>query len=237
MNCLRCHAKIETTEVQVCPDCGWMPEVGQKNIDKESQRSSLLAFLAITLTASLLFVHTSTWDQYAFEVIPSKVKQSLGIASELELLSVANMCKERMLINCQETALEQALEKNQNNIVAIKELALLKKLQDKNAEALVLYARFVQLEGTDTKALYDYANLLTAAQNYELAEKYYVTALKSKPDVLQISVNEAYVNMLSKAGQLQKALKHIETLRKTGAPEYFLDREYVQIEIRMKSKG
>lgn len=237
MNCPRCQAMIHREDLLVCKDCGWMPENKQMLVENHIQRQSLLAFILITVTSCVLFVHSSTWDQHSLSIIPAKVSQILGLANQNQLIDIAEMCHDRMMSSCEEDALNSALQKSPNNLVIIERLANLKELMKKDREASFLYKKYFALGGMDARAAYKYANILTHLKNYDSAEKYYVTAIEQKPDVLQVSVNEAYVKMLMKTQQLKKAIAHIKKLREQGAPEYFLAHEYRLIESRLGRKG
>lgn len=223
--------------IMICKDCGWMPEAKQKTMDNNIQRTCLLAFITFTVVASLLFVHTSTWDQHSIAIVPAKISETLGIASKQQLIQIADICNDRMLINCEESALVAALKKGPNDLEVIERLAKHKVLTKKSNEAFTLYRAYFALGGKDMKATYNYANLLAENNQYEEAERFYIDLINSKPNVLQLSVNEAYVEMLMKSGNYQKAAQHIELLRSEGAPDYFLNHEYAIINQRLAKKS
>lgn len=237
MNCPRCQATIVRDELLVCKDCGWMPESKQLLIENQTQRQSLMAFLFITVSLCLMFVHASTWDQHSLSIIPAKVSQLLGVASHSQLIHVADMCHDRMMSACEEEALGEALEKSPNDLKNIERLANLKVLLKNDREAFFLYQKYFELGGNESRAAYKFANILAGIKDYKNAERYYVTAIEQKPDVLQVNVNEAYVKMLIQTEQYDKALKHIKNLRDQGAPEYFLSHEYRMIKKKLNKES
>lgn len=239
-NCGLCSAQIPADSsglnLVVCADCGWTPP-NQTHIEKQTQKTTIMVFSGFAVAACVLFFHAATWDQHFVSIVPIKIMKALGVASAQQLNSMAEICEDRMLPNCQEEALQDLVKKEPSNLAALEELARLKTLLKKNSEALALYQSFFAKGGKSSEAAYKLAKLLEDKSDYGSAERFYLQALAAKPDVLQITVNEAYVKMLIRNGQYKKARKHIDELRDNGAPKYFLSTEYTEIEKNLRKRS
>ena len=236
--CPRCKQVISDErardDVIVCNHCGYTHN--QRDIELEEKHERRL--LGVTLIGALLaiagFIHFVQWDQYAFEIIPLKVKQWSHQASVHDLRKIANICRARMKYECTEKALAEIVRKDQadptsnKNLTTLFQLADLQRQLGQSVVAMADFKQYFSLGGSDPAADFSYAKLLDAAGFYKNAQIYYQRTLLAKPGILQITVIQHYVAMLMKTHQVKHALNLIRYVRNHTGPEgeTFMAREY-----------
>ena len=71
------------------------------------------------------------------------------------------------------------------------------------------YKEYFTKKGSSVKAAYNYARILEKQGQVEFALSYYQYALNARPNTVQITVMRAYINLLVKSGQVNKARQEL----------------------------
>ena len=240
--CPRCHSSTPAGSVQqrlmICGTCGHSTHPAHRNSEKQVDKNFLTLAIGLSVFFVLGFIHLMNWDKHSFSIVPLKAKQYLGTASLYDYSQIVTICKERGKVNCVLGAYKGAVRSNPKNLKALglygHTLALLKK----DALAAQMLGRYFALGGQDPHRAFDLAKVLKRNNKSQEAEKYFKLALKAKPDVVQISVIQAYVDMLIKTRRLSVAKNLIERTRKTGAhTSSFMEGELRSIRQQMRQRS
>lgn len=184
------------------------------------------------------FIHLVTWDSYFATVIPLKTRQILRIASTSDLLLLAQICEDRKNPDCSETALEAAANKNPDDVNLKERLAKIRHQMGDHQGAAQIYTQYFNQGGRELEAAFLYAKSLRELDRKGEAAQYFEFILEKKPETLQISVTQQYVNLLKDMGQYQRAIQLIESIRKKGSnAAYFLDAELQDLKKRARSRS
>ena len=237
--CPRCHSKIPANSAQqrlmFCAACGYSTHPAQRQGEKQLDKSFLNLTIALSVFLVTGFIHLMNWDQHASTIVPLKAKQYLGTASLSDYSQIITICKERGKPDCVLGAYKDAVKAYPQNLKALglygHTLALLKK----DTLAAHMLGRYFAQGGQDPHRAFDLAKVLKRNNKTREAEKYFKLALKAKPNVVQISVIQAYVDMLIKTRRLRVAANLIEQTRKTGAhATMFMEGELRSIRQQMR---
>jgi len=193
----------------------------ERNQSQAAQKRMLKIFLVNGALAIAAFIHLVHWDQYAIAVIPLKAKFSLGLSDNLDLQGLSDICSARMKHDCAEETL-RALATRQDDIeTQIKlghlqrKMGLWKRSADSFEGALAL-AEKAQAVTTSVQAeiLYGLGKAHQQLGSSALAADYFERAIKAKPEVIQVTVTEDLVALLTKMGENDRAKKVVEEARK-----------------------
>lgn len=240
--CPRCHSNIAANSVQqrlmICPACGHSTHPAQKQDEKQIDKTFLNLSIAISIFLVAGFIHLMNWDRHASAIVPLKAKQYLGTASLYDYSQIITICKERGKPDCVLGAYKAAVTAYPQNLKALGLYGHTLTLLKKDALAARILSRYFAQGGQDPHRAFDLAKVLKRNNKTREAEKYFKLALKSKPNVVQISVIQAYVDMLIKTRRLRVAANLIERTRKTGAhATMFMEGELRAIRQQMRQRG
>jgi tetratricopeptide (TPR) repeat protein len=184
------------------------------------QRKNIKSILAMSGFLILAFIHIVNWDRHSFAIVPLKMKQILGMASPSDLRNISDICTERMKYDCVDSALSELMA-SEGRPEDFLRLGDLRRKLGQHKSAISAYETALTLHpvtAADNSLLAD-ANF-GMAKSYEAigqidqAASHYETAIVAKPEVIQITVTQAYLNMLKVAGRSDLAQKVVEEARK-----------------------
>jgi predicted Zn-dependent protease len=159
------------------------------------------------------------------------------MASEADLSHIADICIDLKKPSCAIDALTQA---SQQQTVSQKSLFRLGKIfwQTQQAtKAIAPLSAYFKRGGKELEAAFIFAQALSQTKNFEKSDEYFRFILNSKPNTLQITVTQAYVQMLKDSNQLGRALSLIKEFRKKGENTgLFMNRELKEIQQMMASR-
>ncbi len=237
-NCPRCAQPIDnarlSAEVVVCNHCGFSPETraiaNQEKYERQYVKGLVLA--AILIVAS--FIHVVEWDQYFFTIIPLKMRQIVGAASNEDLRKIVQICEVRLRHACVEKALAELSVKEPTNSDVMYDLGEILRKTYQTAGAVAAYRAHFARGGNNPEAAFQMAKIMQFNGQYNEAQAFYSRALLARPNVLQITVVQAYVDMLIKLGKTVDAKNVIDDIRKNAGPtaHYFMAKEYDSISQR-----
>jgi len=233
--CPQCQQNVSEERAQsaviVCNHCGFTQNTLEGEMDKQHDNRFMKVVLIGAAIGLATFIHFVHWDVYSFSILPLKAKQWTGTASSEDLRLIAKICMERMRYSCAENALIGVTEKDATDLDSVFQLGELQRKTGKQDAAITTFQQYFSRGGNSAEAAYSLARLFETRGNTKDASDYYARALLAKPDVLQITVVQAYVAMLMKNGQSKEAAQLIEDVRKKNGPEgqSFMAKEYDQI--------
>lgn len=230
--CRRCQIEIPENRMHqnpvICPNCGYSQNTSEMLAEVRFERRFIKVAVTLALVMSVAFVQAATWDKYALEIIPLKIKQTLGMSSQGDLLRITQICRERLRHDCVETALAEL--SRQGHIEALAELGKFQFRRLKKDLAAQTFAQYFQRGGLDLEASYQYARVLGEIGQTDRSVSYFDHVLKSRPDTVQISVTQNYVRMLINNGRRDQAKRLIESMRKTSpSAALFMDEEFKRL--------
>ncbi|MGE0762095.1 MAG: tetratricopeptide repeat protein [Bdellovibrionales bacterium] len=237
--CPRCQTQIPENRVGqnpiVCVACGFVGNNHDKKMDRHLEKRFVKVAFFTAIALVLGFLQTASWDKFALEIIPLKIKQYGGMASNENLIRIAQICAERLKHDCVETAYATLANRGQNDFFA--ELGKYQVRRGNKTAALQSLTQYFKQNGTDLEAAYQYAKVLGDAGKVEESITYFDSIIKAKPETLQITVVQNYVKMLVHNNRRPEALKLIKDTRKSSSSaSMFMEDEYKQLEQQIAAK-
>src|ERR1700683_5204878 len=124
-----------------------------------------------------------------------------------------SICLDRKYYDCVEEDYA-AIAKIAHNPTNLLRLANFQMSRFEHKEAAQTYKAFFDGGGDDLDARYNYARVLGENGEIDQASKYFEEVLKSKPEILQITVIQNYVRLLMKANRKTRAMQLVSFVRK-----------------------
>lgn len=231
-HCPRCQQDFSESRrnsvVVVCSSCGWTPSDSNKNIDKSLHKKFGIVATAIAIFVTGGFIQTVEWDTHAVEVIPLKIKQTIGAASSEDLARIGEICIERSKLACTEQAFKEMAQRNPEDYARLGKFQFQRGLFKDSTWA---YGKYFEKGGSDMEARYYFARSLGEVGMVDEAIAQYDYVLASKPETLQVTVIQHYVKMLMNTQRLEQAKSLIDNVREKSATNaYFMNDEFKKIE-------
>jgi tetratricopeptide (TPR) repeat protein len=227
--CSRCQTEIPEDRLSqrpvVCPTCGFTHNSQEVKAEIQFERRFIKVAVGLALAMILGFIQTATWDKFALEIVPLKIKSGIGMASPTDLKRIVQICLERFRHDCVESAYADLA--NQGDIEALADLGKFQVRRRNNQNALQTFTQYFKRGGLDLEASYQYAKVLGEVGQTEQSASYFDHVLKARPETLQVTVTQNYVRMLINNGRRDQALKLINSIRKTSpTASMFMQDEY-----------
>lgn len=231
-HCPRCQQDFpedrRNSVVVVCSSCGWTPADSNKSVDQSLHKKFGIIATGIAIFFTAGFIQTVEWDNHAFEVIPLKVKQTLGAASSEDLSRIGEICIERSKLACTEQAFKEMAQRNPEDYARLGKFQFQRGLFKDSAWA---YSKYFEKNGQDIEARYYFARSLGEIGQVDDAVAQYDYVLSTKPETLQVTVIQHYVKMLMNNQRFDQAKALIDTVREKSATNaYFMNDEFKRIE-------
>lgn len=186
-----------------------------------NEKPAILTIISCGFIAAAAFIHIVNWDKYSLEIIPLKISQFFGLTNSEKNMRIADICHDRHNYDCEKTALNSVVAANHDLNAQLRVADLYRKTQDYKI-AVVNYEAAIaaSTKGTNVPELnsnlyFGLARSYEGLNNLKKATENYQLALKTKPQVIQITVVEAYAKLLLANGMRNEALKlarHVEQL-------------------------
>lgn len=209
--CPKCKSEISQDRLQyspvICNHCGYIDSKSAEKQQKQANRFSILVMLSISVITAGSFLHNVRWGAHSVEVIPHKAMIAIGMGSETNYNRLQEICLERKMINCVQTSLEEQLAANPENLEVLKKLGKLYYQRDNVEKAYNTLNTYFEKNGNDFMTAYYFAKTLSKQGATDKAAEYFEYILASKPDVLQVTVTETYMDMLIEANRFDEAQK------------------------------
>ena len=221
-NCPRCGNRTQRTGQSWICVCGW--NASHNPGEKQSQKNMvLLLFLITGLLAGVLF-HLFQWGGHSFSVL---------FAGDDDMIKI---CRDLKKYDCVENSYKGLYEKTGD----LKHLAKLGKLQFKRegySRAGETYELYFAKGGEGYEAAYYFAHALAKTNRLDSSIKYFESILRSKPNVVMITVVESYLQVLMANNRRQKAQKVLSWVKKVSKNSVNTVEHIRKWERRFKIKG
>lgn len=202
-------------EMVVCT-CGYTKSQSQVRFEKNRNKSSsyVIIFLSLFLIAS--FIHTAKWGKDSVKVTPLEVSRVFGTISPDQALALGDMSMDKNFLDQAEKMYGIFLEANPDDVDANQKLGMLLFRQKKFEQAAVYLEKYFLEDGDDQITLFSYGKSLTETQDLGDAEEVFLKLINAKPEMYQITVVQALVDLYIEQGKLVEAKSFISSLIKPG---------------------
>lgn len=233
--CPRCHSEISSgrqlkTPV-ICDWCGYVATVTERLQEKKLESSLTTAVCVASIVLVLLFAHILSWGVYSFEIPALQVMKITGLVSVPTLERYAEICQSLGKYDCVEDTYTQlgAIDSSY-----FQKLGIFQYERKEYKQAASTLQTYLSKGGKDIEAEYHYARTLSQLGEVDEAAKYFDYVLAARPDVIQTTVIQNYVQMLIDRGRLDQANQVIQSYRKRKiVADNFMEKELEEIHKRM----
>ncbi len=211
LNCKVCGSKLKKSGQTVFCQCGWHASLNNKVLvqrDKKVIKGIVVASVALMLSVAYL----GYWGSSSLSIIPLKVAQWTNSLDQSSFAELKNICMHLKKYDCVEDVYT-SFYRSSDDLQALSELGHFQYRRKDFHSAAQTYQVYFKNQGRDVTAAYNFARLLEKSNNQADAERYYKFALMSRPGVVQITVMRAYIDLLVKTGQIQKAKRELFEFR------------------------
>lgn len=198
-NCPRCGNQVNQVSNTLICKCGWT----YSKSEETSQGPVILGMiLTCTLVAASLF-HFFQWGSYGFKVFFATPAEKLEICMDLKKY------------DCVENNYEKLFQST-SDIKHLEELGEFQFKREKFQEATQTYKLYFAQKGQSYKAAYYYAHSLAKTGELDSAIQYFDSILRSKPQVLMVTVMESYLEVLVSNNRIGKAREILTWINKAN---------------------
>ncbi len=231
-SCPVCKSDISQDRLQqqvtICNSCGWSDNQTAKDTEHKSTKQFIFVATLVSILMIGGFIQTVNWSFYSFEIIPLKVKHFAGIASTKDLHRIAEICTKRHKPQCVEQVHGDLLRNDSANLEVLEKYGAILVNNKKIKLAAQAYSNYFQHGGTGLKAAYEYAKVLGNLERTDESKEYFNYVIQSRPETMQVTVTQKYVDMLYKAGHYREAHKIILNFKKRGA-RHFMEAKFKEL--------
>ena len=188
-NCPRCGSQVEQVSKTLICKCGWTYS-SKKGQDSQTTVIAGMVSVFILLAGSLF--HFFQWGSQGFAVVFAGPEKKTEICMKLKKYD----CVEK-----NHTKLFQST----GDIKILEELGEFQFKREKFSSAEQTYKLYFSKNGKSYKAAYYYAHSLAKTGNIDSAIQYFDSILRSKPQVLMVTVMESYLEILVSNNRIGKA--------------------------------
>lgn len=172
---------------------------------------------AVTVAMMLVLAQFIHWGSDSLSIIPLKIKTWAGIASLETYREIRDICQTRQKYGCVADAYEGMTRLYPHDLPTLLEYADLSRHLGHYSKALRAYDTYLRLGGAEVAtAQYGRGQSLAALGDVDSAILAYDQAIAAKPEVIQKTVTEAYLELLLKNSRFKKAKQVIAEARKRG---------------------
>lgn len=219
-DCSRCHLEVvsppDFQAVHICPHCSWDKNSVELNAEKSNMKRAVIATTFVFALFIVGIVQAGNWGQFFFKAIPLQTKYWLGAASETDYQKLAKIRLQLNDANGLEVMLQNKVQLNPT-LESLKELGEVQ-FQRRNYEsAAVTLRQYLSKGGKDLYARFNYARALGALGQVDQAVEQFERILAIKPNAIQITVTNAYVDMLVKNHRNSQAIAVIKKIQSNGS--------------------
>lgn len=228
-SCPRCQSNIPDERLSgqpvICQACGFTSDSNDQKLDNSFENRFIKVAILTAFAIVVGFLQTASWDKFALEIIPLKIKQIGGFASNQNLIRISEICSIRLKHDCVESAYADLANQGQTEFLA--DLGKYQVRRGNKTGAVQTLRQYFNQGGLDLEASYQFAKVLGETGQVDLSVNYYDQVLKAKPEVLQVSVTQNYVKMLINNGRRDQAMNLIKSIRKTSpTASMFMEEEF-----------
>ena len=210
-NCPVCGSQVKKAGNTLFCDCGWHKSMNKKK-EMKIQNKIAKGIFVTGLGLMGFVIYCSHWGPSSFSIVPLKARQWTGTLNESSFSNLKNLCMSMKKYNCVEKAYKSYF-RSSGDLKVLEELGDFQYRRKRFDHASKTYAKYFTKKGNSVKAAYNYARILEAQGQTDYALSYYQYALKARPGTIQITVMRAYIDLLVKSGQVNKARRELLKLK------------------------
>jgi tetratricopeptide (TPR) repeat protein len=215
--CPRCKLDVSAERKKslpvICDHCGFTLTNNENQVKKVADRQTMILFGSFSLFVLISFFQLTNWDNYSLEIIPLKIKATLGMTSPGDADRTAQICMDLKKWDCVESNYSRFTEASPERLTRLGQFQM--KRAEYNEAAQTFYT-FFKKGGNNLEASYSYAKALAQLGQIDDATKYFDQVLAARPDVLQVTVVTNYVKLLMDHQRYDQARKLIQDVRSKG---------------------
>ena len=187
-NCPRCGNPTERISNTLICKCGWSYSKKTEASEKTVIFGMILVF---TLLSAFLF-HFFQWGSYGLSVLFANSNKKIEICMKLKKYD----CVEKNYTKLFQTT---------TDLTFLEKLGELQFKRENFVDAEKTYKLYFSKNGKSYKAAYYYAHSLAKTGNIEAAIQYFDSILRSKPQILMVTIMESYLDVLVSNNRISKA--------------------------------
>lgn len=202
-------------EMVIC-NCGYTFSKSQIDSEKQKNKKASYTIILTSLFLVTAFIHTAKWGGDAVRVTPLEMSRVLGTISPAQALYLGDMSMDKGFYDQAEKMYSIYLQSNANDIDVNEKMGMLLFQTEKFEASLPYFEKFYTQGGETKDTLYSYGKALTDSGDYENAEAVFLTIVERDPEVYQITVVQALVDLYIMQDKLSEAKQFVSTLIKSG---------------------
>ena len=202
-------------EMMVCT-CGYTHSKSQVEFEKKRNKASsyVIVFLSLFLMAS--FIHTAKWGKDSVKVTPLELSRLFGTISAEQALALGDMSMDKSFFDQAKNMYSIYVSANPEDLEGRKKLGMLLFRQKNFTEAAEQLEPYFLNGGDDEIVLFSYGKSLTETQDLGPAEEVFLKLIGAKPEMYQITVVQALIDLYIEQGKLVEAKTFLSSLIKPG---------------------
>lgn len=202
-------------EMVICK-CGYLYSKAQIDSEKSKNKKASYTIILTSLFMVTAFIHTAKWGGDAVRVTPLEMSRVLGTISPGQALYLGDMSMDKKFYDQAKKMYSLYLESNPEDMDVNQKMGMLLFQTEQYSESLPYFEKYYMEGGDNKDALYSYAKSLTNSNDFEQAEAVLLTLIEREPEVYQITVVQALVDLYIMQDKLPEAKKFVSTLIKSG---------------------
>jgi tetratricopeptide (TPR) repeat protein len=202
-------------EMVVC-NCGYTRSQSQVAFEKSRNKASsyVIVFLSLFLMAS--FIHTAKWGKDSVKVTPLEISRIFGTINADQALALGDMSMDKKFFDQAEDMYSIYVDENPEDVAGLQKLGMLLFRQKKFEESAKHLEKYFLGGGEDQITLFSYGKSLTETQDLGHAEEVFLKLINAKPEMYQITVVQALIDLYIEQGKFVEAKSFISNLIKPG---------------------
>ncbi len=217
--CPDCEALIPVErmdeEMVICT-CGYSRSTSQTKFEFKKNKSSSYVIIGLSLFLITSFIHTAKWGKESIKVTPLEISRVLGTISPNQALSLGDMSFKKSLLIQAEKMYTIFLKKYPDNTDVNQKMGMLLFRQKRFVDSTKYLKKYFLSGGDDKLTLFSYGKSLTQTQDLSDAENIFLKLIKAEPEIYQITVVQALIDLYITQDKLVKAKNFITSLIKPG---------------------
>lgn len=233
--CPRCHHEISEERAKsvpaVCDHCGHVISGNEVKATEEVAKNYKYGMFGVAGLIVFLHLFFSQWGGYTLEV---RWLQIFGGAGSEERM--AQICMETFQYDCTERNYLAMAQRDPRNLITLGKFQMSRQNYKGAVDTFRTYlAQGGQDENKDITFLY--ARSLSEIGQVDEAARFYEEIIRSKTDVIPLTVMQRYVDMLIKNQRWAQAQKIIDEVRKRGEnAQDFMQQQYTEVTAHLMNK-
>lgn len=232
--CPRCHTEISEERMKsvpaVCDNCGHVISNSEAKAETEVARNYKYGMWAVA--GLIIFVHLffSQWGGYTLEV---RWLQLFGGSGSDERM--AQICLETFQYDCTERHYLAMASRDSSKYLTLGKFQMSRQNYKGAVDSFRSYLS--QHEDPNNDVAFLYARSLSETGDVDEASNMYEKIIRSKQDVIPVTVMQKYVELLIKNQRWAQAQQIIDEVRKRGEnAQDFMQQQYTEITARLQGE-